>query len=91
MCISCYKYLLQSSWYLTRACDPVNDCVYRMYTTYSTEESYTTLVRLQVIIYKLKLLGDHNWLMIVGNFSLILLYDDNLVAIMYKCVNNNTL
>ena len=51
----------------------------------------TTLVRLQVIIYKLKLLGDHNWLMIVGNFSLILLYDDNLVAIMYKCVNNNTL
>ena len=53
--------------------------------------SYTTLVRLQVIIYKLNLLGDHNWLMIVGNFSLKLLYDDNLVAIMYKCVNNNTL
>ena len=64
--------------------------------------SYTTLFRflwclllqpnhLQVIIYKLKLLGEHNWLMIVGNFSLILLYDDNLVAIMYKCVNNNTL
>ena len=62
--------------------------------------SYTTLFRflwcllvhhnhLQVIIYKL--LGEHNWLMIVGNFSLIPLYDDNPVAIMCKCVNNNTL
>ena len=62
--------------------------------------SYTTLFRflwcflvhhnhLQVVIYKL--LGEHNWLMIVGNFSLILLYDDNFVAIMCKCVNNNTL
>ena len=53
-CILCYKYLLQSSWYLTGACDLVNDCIHLYVMTtdvaacYMVHQRYVHLV-LQVL------------------------------------------
>ena len=53
-CILCYKYLLQSSWYLTSACELVNDCIHLYVMTtdvvayYMVHQRYVHLV-LQVL------------------------------------------